>query len=244
LGFLLVLATGCTHPIAHEQPQPGNLIVEIQSLDASARTIFPPDVDTTVTTYTLSCSGPLRSTIAATAQASSSFSAMSIAAGAWTIKVKGNNAAGTIIAQASASIIVPAGGTASQTIQLARLSGTGTLALTVSWPSGTSVDAAVATLAPVGGSAEDIDLTISGSQATTTIERESGSYTLIVNLKKQGQPLVTPRLEAILLYSSLTSAGTVTFTVADLADGGTLSTPSLSVGSGTYELALFLQLLF
>ncbi|MFZ4618084.1 MAG: hypothetical protein ACOYM2_18045 [Rectinemataceae bacterium] len=205
---------------------------------------MPPDVDTTVTTYTLSCSGPLRSTIAATTQASSSFSAMSIAAGAWTITVKGNNAAGTIIAQASASVTVPAGGTAKQTIQFAQVGGTGTLALTVSWPSGTSVDAAVATLTPVGGSAEDIDLTISGNQAATTVEREAGSYTLIVNLKKLGQPLVPPRLEAIRLYSSLTSAGTVAFSVADLADAGTSTTPSFSVGSGTYELALFFQLLF
>ncbi|MEI6388009.1 MAG: hypothetical protein WCQ50_15375 [Spirochaetota bacterium] len=244
LVFLFVLLMGCTSPFVQEQPETGNLIVDIQSLDASARTILPIDADITASTYTFSCSGPLRSTITATTQVASSFSARSIAAGAWIITVKGNNAAGTIVAQASAAITVPAGGTAKQTIQLAPLSGTGTLALTVSWPSGTSADAAVASLTPVGGRAEDIDLTISGNQATLTVERAAGSYTLIVNLKNLGMALAPPRLEAIRLYSGLTSAGTVDFSVADLEDGGTASTASYIVGAGTYESALFLSLFF
>ena len=231
--FVIILAS-CAGPVTNDQGKTGDLSLSILSA-AGAKTIKPSDADMTISAYVFSGSGPSGATIAATSQASSSFSAASIAAGAWSMLVQGKNAAGTVVASVTTSITVPAGGTGSATAQLVPLAGTGTLSVTVTWPAAVSVDSVTGTLTPVGGSPSTITMAISGSQATYTATDPAGSYLLVVNLAKSGQPVAPPRVEMVLLYSSIVSSGPIPFTAADFAGGGSVATPSLSVAAGTYN---------
>jgi len=230
---LTVLFSSCKLPDTkvHEI---GSLVIKVMDL-STARTIMPTDADIAITSYVFSGSGPDSATIAETSQTSSTYSNTSITAGDWTISVKGKNLAGAIVASATSSITVPAGGTANATIQLVPETGNGTLSLGVTWPATVSVDSAIATLTPDGGTSEEIVLTIAGSQASFTGTRPAGSYSLVISLKKNSQLLTPPRMESVLLYASIVSSGTLAYAVEDFADGGTVATPSISLASGTYE---------
>jgi len=240
VGFAATLA-GCTSPVTNDQPKTGNLIISAKSPGA-ARTIMPSDTDIAITTYVFSGTGPSGSgaTIAETSQSSPSFSAPSIAVGAWSIIVNGKNAAGVLVASKTTTVMVPAGATANETVQLAQLTGTGTLIATVDWTgaktstgAAVSVDSVTGTLTPDGGS--PLVITITGTQATITTTAPAGSYILAVNLAKDGQAIAAPVPESVVVYSTYTSSGPIALTDIDFSGVGFVAIPVLSLAASTYN---------
>jgi len=115
----------------------GSLWIYISGGSSTQRTIQPVANDLTITQYTISGSGPAGVTLAPVTQASGTFSAPSIDAGDWSITIQGKNAGNAVVASATTTLTVPAGGTVNKTVQLAAETGNGTLSLTVTWPAGT-----------------------------------------------------------------------------------------------------------
>ncbi len=235
LGFLLLVS--CAQPLTPPSimKSKGSLWIYISGGSSTQRTIQPVANDLTITQYTISGSGPAGVTLAPLTQASGTFSAPSIDAGDWSITIQGRNAGNAVVASATTTLTVPAGGTVNKTVQLVAETGNGTLSLTVTWPAGTVVDTVYGTLKLDGGSAENISLVISGNSATLTASKPNGASTLVINLANAGQLLAPPMMEAVMIYKAMVSPGTIDFTSADLAGGGTVAAPSFSLAAGTYN---------
>jgi Bacterial surface proteins containing Ig-like domains len=199
------------------QKSEGQLALKVESAESKgvhvARTLIPDG--STIVSYSATGTGPGGATIAATTSTTGSFSFSGLLVGSWTITVSGLDSSGTVIATGSATVSITNGGTSSATVALTPPAGTGSLSLTVSWPSGQTVDAVSGSLTPSGGSATAISLTVAGNQATYSSSLATGSYLLILNIKNAGASVTSPRMDGVLIYNSKTTTGSYALSAAD-----------------------------
>jgi len=226
--LFVLLATfllACQSPVKYEPTGQLNL-----SVGTGAKSILPTGAS--IASYSAAGTGPSGATLATTSS-TGSFTIGNLVPGPWTIHVDGLDASNTVIASGSTTVTIVTGTTATSSVDLVPPTGTGTLTLAASWPSGQTVDSVAGTLTPDGGTARAITLAISGSSATyTNASLASGSYLLVVNFRKGGVPVASTKTEAVVLYKGKTSSGTFDLTAADFQPLKTV-TYDANTGSGT-----------
>jgi hypothetical protein len=234
------LILSCSNPTSLGAGLTGSLLVSVQH-EGLAKSILPEAIGSV--SYKATGSGPAGETLAPATSATGSFSFTSLSLGSWTVTVSGLDSAGGTVASGSATVTVGTGAAATAAVQLLPVAGTGTLQLSLSWPSGKQVDEVVGSITPDGGTATPITCTIKDNTATLTKDLAAGSYILIVNLKKSGSLVAAPRMEVAGIYKGKTSSGSIALVAADFeayfvsydgnsATGGTPPTDSSNYQSG------------
>jgi hypothetical protein len=192
----------------------GSLKIEIDNVQA--KTILPSDVSIDIVSYEISGIGPNNAVMLPVQKTETSFTLSNLLAGSWTITIAGENASGIKVASASKEVTVVAHTTTTVIIQLVPITGSGTLALTVSWPSDKTLTKVSGTLTPDGGDDADIDLTVSGNSATyTNSSLATGSYVLVLDVFNDGIQLCPTIIEAVRIYKNMTSTGNLTLSASD-----------------------------
>jgi hypothetical protein len=230
----LVVMTGCQQMFnSSSGGKTGSVVLKVPG-DSGARTILPPAASIAVASYSVSGSGPSGATLAATAESASPFTVSGLSAGSWTLTVNGLDASGAAIASGTASVTVTAGQTASASVTLLPLSGTGTFTLSASWDSTVTVSTVSGTITPVGGTATAFTGTISGSTASYSIATLSaGSYTLVLNATTSGSKSLS-WIYALRVYKGLTSTLAPAFTLTDfIGTASSTSTANLTINPAT-----------
>lgn len=235
--FLLALC-GAALIVACQQPgttalSKGSLTITIGNKIA-ARTIAPSSASTTVTSYSITGTGPDSDTLpgqpivvtAPTGSGSTTIS--SLPTGTWQINVTAYNANGDIIGTASQSVQVTIGQN-SMTIPVGPVAGTGTLSVTVNLTGVTLASPSIhATLTPLSGQTTNTSLTafsLSGSTLTSASTLENGYYILTTTLFDGTSQQAPPETELVWIVTSETSSQTYTYSAA-------------SPGYGTLNLTL------
>jgi hypothetical protein len=255
-----VVLTACQLPLA--QPPSGQtatLSVSVTNPSPKAlgpRTIVPNLVPAS---YTLSGVGPGSATFTALTNTTGAFSVPDLAYGTWNLTVKAYATTdGTgkdfLVGTAPLTISSP---TASTTIALTPSSGTGSLAVNLSWPAGNSVTSVTGTLTPLtptAGSATNLPaFTIGGtngagpaSMATIT-GQAVGTYLLTLVAKNGSVTVAASQTETVQIYNGLTTswnativAGNIASTAKDILTFGfpTMTTPSWFTPNAVINTAL------
>jgi hypothetical protein len=175
------------------------------ALGGAARTARPSDATSyTVVSYRITGSGPASQTFDSGTITSVSYQRSGLATGSWTITVQGMNANGHVIAQKAISMTISQGATTTAIVTMDRQAGDGTLDLAVNWYASGEYDTVSGTLTPVGGTAQAISFTVSGTQATYAAALPAADYLLNVNLVKAAVVLDTVT-EVIQVYEGYTT---------------------------------------
>jgi hypothetical protein len=205
ISIVLVIAfAGCRFP----QWLTGDLVI---NTDASKAKTLLPAVSMDIADYEVSGDGPADETFR-TNCATGNTEMTSLVAGEWIITVKAMNGDGTVIADGSTTTTVPAGGTANAAVAVTPLAGTGSLNLTVSWPSGVLAGPSVSgTITSPDGQPQQMSFTVSGSEATTSVTGLSAGYhTLSVQVLDSGV-VAAGGMEVARILADTNTTGTMTF---------------------------------
>jgi hypothetical protein len=212
IGLFSALAlAGCRHsllgkPSEESAGETGSIEL---SFGSGARTITPSNPQAyTISSYSVSGSGPSGAAFPATSASGSTFTKTGLAVGSWTFTVQGLNLGGHVIAQDSLSLTISAGQTSHAAATLARVAGTGTIDLTLTWATAGDCDEVSGTITPTGGAAESLSLTIGGTSAHYTATKGAGDYLLNLSLKKTGAVIDT-LTEAVQVYDGYTSSASI-----------------------------------
>jgi hypothetical protein len=220
MAFLLaglVILTSCPNSSRF-----GTVSVSISVSSLAAKTIGPA-VDMTAAAYDVSGSGPDGAVFSRTGLTDVAFTQPDLTVGEWTIVVDAYNGAGTLVGSGNATVDVAAGETASVTVQVAPLSGNGSLTVSITWPSGLLTSPALsATLAPAGGSAQDLAFSMVSSSASyaSGASLAAGYYTLSLSLK-DGATTRWGCVESIRILKDLATNVSYALSEQDLDYGGT-----------------------
>jgi hypothetical protein len=192
----------------------GTLLVSFSDSTTGSKTLYPAGGISLSTWDLILSSGSSSIERNGNSASTTSLASISLEPGTWTVTVNGRNAAGVVIASGSSTATIEAGKSATVSITLTLLSGTGTLSLNASWPSSYNLSSptVVGTLTPaIGGSATSIPLTVSGSAATYSGSIAAGSYTLSLTLSDSGTATsYRSRIpEAIWIAANCATTGTV-----------------------------------
>ncbi len=182
---LLILAIagllfGCMQPLG-QSTREGDALISIEK--GAAKTIQPSDAEITITSYSLSGTGPNNATLSNKTFTTSPHTESKLVEGSWTFTVKGLNAAGAIVASGTATGTVVANTTVNIAVTLTPVkdgSGVGTFSLSGTIPSTVTISSFTGVIAPsTGGTNINFSVTVSGtsfsySNATLPV----GSYVL------------------------------------------------------------------
>ena len=190
--FLILLAlvlTSCPTPRFSDSRETGSLLLFL-STHLNASTIVPP-LAMTIASYNISGNGPGNASFSHTGvtAATSTFAQNDLAVGEWTISVDACNDSQDLIGSGSTTVAIEAGQIAQASVQIAPLSGTGSLALNISWTAGLiSVPAVSATLTPVGGAAQSLAFTFETNSASYSSGNalSAGYYSLALQVMDGG----------------------------------------------------------
>lgn len=215
---ILALFSGCPNGTPGDV---GSLILSFSTADMLART-FVPDLDMNVASYDVSGIGPDSSTFSQPGVTETSVVQNSLAVGAWTIVVEAYNGEDILIGSGSTAVEIRAGKTTTATVTVTPLDGKGTLSVNVSWTPGLITNpSAVATLTPVGGSAQNLSFV----PGTNSLSYNSGKtldmgyYWLQIQLLDDGVPTWWA-LEAVRILKDQTTTGTFALDEDDINTGG------------------------
>jgi hypothetical protein len=219
LAALTVIAMlgSCTPPGISQNE--GSLVVQIAPMDSAAR-LMVPGIDMNITSYIVSGTGPSSASFSTTTSGTTA-TVPGLAIGAWTVAVDGKNAAGTVIGHGSASVQVASGATATASVSVLPIVGTGTLSLTVSWPSAqVASPSIVATLTPPTGSAITMAFSTptNGSATYSNSALMNGYYTLTLQLK-DGAAMVMGAVDVVRIVKDQTTTGTIAFSAVNTGKG-------------------------
>jgi len=229
LMVLFVLSvTTCRVPVSPASARSGSLQVAVASA-INARTLLP-SIDMTVASYAITGTGPNGAGFTATSTGEA-VTESGLAFGTWTVVVDATNASGQLIGTGSATAQVTTGETASVSVSVTPIAGTGMLSLGVSWPaSQVQTPSISATLTPALGAAQELAFDISGSSASyTNGSVGNGYYTLAFTLKDNGIA-VAGAVEVVRIVAGATTSGSYGFSNVN-APGGTLQvniTPAMA----------------
>ena len=233
-GFVVVSVVGL---LGCHLEQEGSLILTLVTKMKNSKTI-EPSLNMTVTTFDVVGSGPNGETLEQLGLPSSTATVVenSLAVGAWTVTVEAKNGDPTpaIVGRGTVVVAIAAGQTTSESVTVRPLTGTGTLSVTITWPTGEITSPAVdATLTPHDGTASPITFTISGDEGSYSDSTlEAGYYTLAMQLK-DGTTVVWGRTEAVRIIAGKTSFATYNLTLSDINP--------VVVGSVELDIALSLD---
>lgn len=228
-----MLITGCRL----DWPQVAD--VEIRVSLAGPRSIIP-DIEAEVTLYevTLSRTGYDAVTDSGT---SGTFDFADLDVGVWTANVDAFNSSGFVVASGGAPIEVSAGGANSATILVGPTQlGSGSVDVTVSWPSADLVDGLLsATLIPEGSAEQSIvdDFVIAATQASWTAELDSGIYTLSVWLGNAAMHVATV-IEAVHVCDNVTSVATMELDESEISQPPAAPSGLVATATGTTTVEL------
>jgi hypothetical protein len=207
--FIVASICACTPSLDSADTQ-GTLIVAIAS--AKAKDFSPTGYTLDHWSFTVLDFG------GATAYASSSLSPtttsidpISLAVGIYTITANGYNDDSVLIASGSTSVTIVAGASATASIAMRGISGTGTLSLTASWSYSLSSPAVTGSLTPTSGTATTLSFTVSEATAahpSTAIA--AGSYTLSLIISVSGKAVYRSVPQTVLIAAGLTTTGAIT----------------------------------
>lgn len=217
---VLLGTSACQNPFSAAASQKCKLAVSAGA--SKGRSIVPGDMS--VSSYTLTM-------IAATGEtqpyesSTGAFSVENLAAGDYSIEVKGLAATGTVILQGSADVTLVTGQTTSVSVPMTPYQspsgGTGTLSITVSWPAGMTFDSLSGTLTAADGqSSIDLGDTYPKSKSTSCAIVEyvpAGSYLLTIEAVKAGKAVARNLTDTVLIYNGKTSTGAMTLSDADFS---------------------------
>ena len=219
LGLFLSILAGallsCSPPITNVF---GELTLEI-GIPAGVKTLTPA-ADLTISSYSISGTGPSQSTFSSTASGSS-MTVSGLIQGTWTITADGKNAGGTVIVHGTASVTVTAGVTQTASIAVYPVSGPGTLSLTVKWPAADVLSPTIqAQLISATGSPMDLAFSTpsNGSATYSNSAITNGYYTLVIKLLDNGV-LVMGAVDVAQIVAGQTTSGTYQFTAVNGAKG-------------------------
>jgi hypothetical protein len=241
LAVLSALAAGCVQPVLEEPAAPGAGILRVNLDGGAQRTLMPSLYNVNSLYYTLAFtfSAGGREPVTERISIGESSGAFTLAAGAWSLDVKGfasEEAAAeptNALVSGTANVTVsPDGGTVNVTLVPASAptqSATGTLSYDISFPAEvTSASLAVygedgVTLADLKDSDADtpVDnpISLSLTEANTgSITLDSGVYNLGITLYMDGKAAAAGTTAHI--YGGLTTAAVYEFTENDFADYG------------------------
>ncbi len=140
-----------------------------------------------------------------------SFTLSELPYGEYVFVVEGVHEKGSaVIVSGSASFTIGTSSAESMSIVLAPASGSGTLALAVSWPSDKEVDRVSGSLSPqTGVTATEVSCTVGTSGASLSMSVPSGSYLLLLNFTKNGKVVSPPMIEAVRVFAGYSSTGAI-----------------------------------
>lgn len=217
-SVLLVCLAGC--PTHITSAQLGSLMVRFSTSELASKTIVPP-LDMSAAHYTISGNGPGGASFLQSDVTTTAFVRSSLVSGAWTITVDAFNAGDALIGSGSTGVSIQAGETAEVTIPVTPLSGTGSLTINITWPSGVILNPAVSgTLTPAGGSPQQIPFSAgSGFASYSYPSLNAGYYSMTVQLA-EGTTVKWGSFEAIRILKDQTTTAAFNLTQLDISAGG------------------------
>ena len=214
VAALLLLAT-CRNPL--ELPTGSLSISVVDSINA--RTLLPA-LSMQPSSYTVSGVGPGGATFTQSTP-SGSLSIDSLAFGSWTVTVQAYNGDGMLIGSGQGTAVVHTGQSTPLSVTVRPLSGSGTLALTVSWNS-SQVDgpSILASLLDSSGNTTPLSFSVSGSQGSYSSSVATGYQTLSLQVLDNGVS-VMGAVEVVRIVKDQTTSGAFTFDNVN-APGGSI----------------------
>ena len=217
---LLVFLLGCS--LTPSASDTGSLVLTFAQSGVKGAKDFLPPVDMNIASWDVQGSGPGGATFSQLGVTSSTLTVSSLATGNWTISVDAWNGATPSpqkIAWGSVGVAISGGQTASATVTCTPLSGTGTLVVNISWPSGIIVSPFIsASLAPQGGSpaAFPLALAVDGLSAGGSDPAcPAGYYSLSLTIKDGAQEVYWLTSVVRIIAGSTTTA-TITVTAPEI----------------------------
>lgn len=194
----------------------GSLIIEMGSAGLDAKTI-DPGISMDIVTWDISGSGPGEQSFSDDGVSGGTHTQANLSVGVWTVTVEGNNAEGTKIAEGTEAFSITAGDTTTVSVTVLPVVGTGTLSVTLTWPTLTSADIDIgATLTSDDGTAADITFAIEGDSANYSDSTLVAGYHLLAIQLLDGATVIWGRIEAVRIIAGQTSTGTYDLTVDDI----------------------------
>lgn len=218
-SILLLTACGATENKKEESnSSSGNLEVTLNS-NIKGRTLSPikgrtlsPDLDTNITTFSISVSGPNDQSLnLSTAEDTVNIKDLSF--GQWHISVSGFNTEDQLIVSASTDFEIHSNETTSVSLELLPLSGEGQLNLSLSWPENTLENPTIeSTLKGSNGDVLSAEFTQSSevNYATFSGSYPAGYYTAIIKLL-DNDALSFGHVEVIRIMDNQTTDGNIVF---------------------------------
>ena len=215
-------------------------LLSLAKAGKAARTILPSSADTHILSYSATGTGPSAATVGPVTSTNGSFNFPTLAVGAWSFVIIGNDSTGAAMVSGTLTVTIAANVSVTKTVTLAPVLGSGSLGLTVSWSGTTGVVTSISgALTPDGaGTAIPVTLTVAGTTASGTIPSiPTGNYLLVLNLQNGGSNVTSPRVDGVVIYNGKTSLGTFTLVQADFnyaaVTGVSFAQPSAAVGIGS-----------
>ena len=203
-----LLYMSCQAPIP-SQPLVSKGSLSIQLGAQSARTLTP-SIDMTVASYTILGTGPNGEAFQQSGITGNSCTQNLLSPGSWTITVHALNSSSTTIGSGQATVTVVAEQTASLTINVLPVSGTGTLSLGVSWnASWLSNPTIQASLTPTGGEAITLSFTVGSGNGTYSGQWATGYYRLSLQLL-DGTTVAWSTIDTVRIVAGQTTSGSYT----------------------------------
>ena len=190
------------------------------NLDSVSTLSLLPSIDMTVDSYRLEGSGPDGATFTETTTGSS-IVLENLATGTWTVTVIGVNPSGTDIASGSGQTDVTADSTASVSVTVQPYEGTGSLDVSVTWPSADVDSPSVeGSLIASDGTSQSLSFTVdsTGTASYSSSSVSTGYYTLSVQLT-DGGTAVAGAAETTRVAESATTSGSIDFTSVNEPSG-------------------------
>ncbi len=218
---LLGLLLGCSLTPSAATSDTGSLTLTFAQYGVKGAKDFLPPVDMNIASYDVQGSGPGGAAFSQLGVTSSTLTVSSLVTGNWTISVDAWNGANPRqkIAAGSVGVAISGGQTASATVTCTPLSGTGTLAVNISWPSGIIVSPSIsASLAPQGGSpaAFPLALALDGLSASGTDANCSAGYHSLSITIKDGAQEVYWLTSVVRIIAGSTTTATITLTASEI----------------------------
>jgi hypothetical protein len=213
---MALLACEAFHRIdPREETERGSLRLNVDAGSAS-RSLLPDGA--TIVSYRAYGAGPGGVTVPDTASLTGTYDFPSLALGQWTFTVDGLDAGGNLVATGSVELSIVEGATVNEVVRLGIAPGTGTLDLTITWPSDYTVDAVAGTLMTLAGvTVRSFSLDVAANTATFSGSTQAGSFVLSLSFVSGagGDVVAAPRTESVTIMEGNTTSGTYALTAAD-----------------------------
>ncbi len=223
-----MLLSGCINPFSGggrggETAAAGSVTVSVGTVGAAT---IAPDVSLLVADYavTLTREGFPAASISGN---ESAFTFSEVAYGVWNVLVEARDGDARVIAAGEAPVEVSADGINAVVVSISpTTAGSGSVDLTVAWPTGLITALESATMAPLGGEPVDIFADITGlpDEVRYADNHSSGVYELILVFAAHGNP-VASLVTTVYVYDNVTTVETI-----DL-DPGEIGQPPAAPGN-------------